>query len=141
MAYALGHSDFELKRLDRQAQLLRPATREFLEAAGMTTGMRVLDVGSGTGDVAFLAADIVGPSGEVIGTDIAPAAIASARDAAEVQGKAQVSFREGDPAEMAFDQPLDFVVGRFVFHHQPDPGPMLRNLAGHLRPGGYSSFS
>ena len=69
MAYALGHSDFELKRLDRQAQLLRPATREFLEAAGMTAGMRVLDVGSGTGDVAFLAADIVGPSGEVVGTD------------------------------------------------------------------------
>src|SRR5262249_49365688 len=61
--YALGHSDFELKRLARQAQLLEPATREYFHAAGMAPGMRVLDVGSGTGEVAFLAADFVGPSG------------------------------------------------------------------------------
>ena len=65
--------------------------------------MRVLDVGSGTGAVAFLAADLVGPSGEVVGTDIAPAAISAARKAAIAGGQAQVSFREGDPGEMAFE--------------------------------------
>jgi hypothetical protein len=47
--YVLGHSDFELERLARQAQLLEPATRDCFHAAGMAPGMRVLDVGSGTG--------------------------------------------------------------------------------------------
>jgi len=76
-AYLLGHSDFELQRLSRQGQVLGPTTREWFQTAGMAPGMCVLDVGSGMGDVAFLAADLVGPSGEVVGTDVAPAAIAA----------------------------------------------------------------
>src|SRR5215468_2944455 len=105
--YVLGHSDFELQRLAHQAQLLGPNTREFFQAAGLVSGMRVLDVGSGTGDVAFLAAEFVGPSGEVVGTDIAPAAIASARKGAIARWLGQVSFREGNPAEMVFDRSFD----------------------------------
>jgi len=138
--YVLGHSDFELERLARQAQLLEPATRDCFYAAGMVPGMRVLDVGSGTGEVAFLAADFAGPSGEVLGTDIAPAAIAAARHAAEAGGKNHVEFRHGDPTEMEFGQLFDFVVGRCVLHHQPDPISMLRRLAKHLRPGGTILF-
>jgi ubiquinone/menaquinone biosynthesis C-methylase UbiE len=136
----LGHSDFELRRLARQAQVLKPTTREFFQAAGMATGMRVLDVGSGTGDVAFLAADLVGPSGNVVGTDIAPAAIAAARNAAIERAQAQVSFREGDPTEMVFEQPFDFIVGRYVLWSIADPSEMLRSLAKHLRPSGVILF-
>ena len=95
-AYVLGHSVFELKRHARQAQLLAPATTEYFYAAGMAPGMRVLDVGSGTGDVAFLAADVVGRSGEVVGTDIAAAAIESARESTRARGMAQLSFHQGD---------------------------------------------
>ena len=62
-AYVLGHSDRELERLRLQAQLIDPITRQFLIEAGISPGMRVLDVGSGAGDVAFLAADLVGPPG------------------------------------------------------------------------------
>jgi ubiquinone/menaquinone biosynthesis C-methylase UbiE len=138
--YVLGHSDFELQRLARQAQVLRPTTREWFHAAGMAPGMRVLDVGSGTGDVAFLAADLVGPSGEVVGTDIAPAAIAAARGAAIARAQAQVSFHEGDPAEMVFEQPFDFVVGRYVLWSIADPSGMLRRITKHLRPGGVILF-
>jgi tRNA A58 N-methylase Trm61 len=53
----LGHSDRELERLRRQAQLIDPITLQFLTEAGIANGMRVLDVGSGAGDVAFLAAN------------------------------------------------------------------------------------
>ena len=60
--YALGHSEQELQRLSRQGQGLGPFTRQLFEEAGISRGMRVLDVGSGSGDVAFLAADLVGPS-------------------------------------------------------------------------------
>ncbi|MCD6030241.1 MAG: hypothetical protein K0S78_2415, partial [Thermomicrobiales bacterium] len=77
-AYVLGHSAFELERLARQERVVGSMTREYFVAAGIASGMRVLDVGSGSGAVAFLAADLVGPTGQVIGTDLAPSAIAAA---------------------------------------------------------------
>ena len=48
--------DRELERLHLQAKLVDPITRQFLNEAGIVPGMRVLDVGSGAGDVAFLLA-------------------------------------------------------------------------------------
>ena len=65
--YALGHSDRELKRLSRQAEVFEPFTRQLFQQARITRGMRVLDVGCGSGDVALLASELVGPSGKVIG--------------------------------------------------------------------------
>ncbi len=62
-AYVLGHSHRELDRLSTQARLLKPITRRWLRDAGIVPGMQVLDVGSGTGDVAFIAADLVGGTG------------------------------------------------------------------------------
>jgi cyclopropane fatty-acyl-phospholipid synthase-like methyltransferase len=62
-SYALGHSEQELERLAHQAQLFAPFTRQLLEQAGIGPGMRILDVGSGAGDIAFLAADLVRQSG------------------------------------------------------------------------------
>ena len=58
--YLLGHSAREMQRLILQARLLAPITRSFFHAAGIGPGMRVLDVGSGAGDVAILASDLVG---------------------------------------------------------------------------------
>jgi SAM-dependent methyltransferase len=72
--YILGHSEREIARLKAQAAELDPITRRFLCEAGIVSGMRVLDVGSGAGDVAFLAAELVGATGEVVGVDLAPAA-------------------------------------------------------------------
>ncbi len=62
--------------------------------------MRVLDVGSGTGVVAFHAAELVGRSGEVIGTDLAPEAVATGNKNAAELGLSHVSFRQGNPVEM-----------------------------------------
>ena len=73
--YVLGHSDGELERLVAQARLIDPITKRFFADAGITAGMRVLDVGSGAGDVAFLAAGLVGETGEVVGNDRAAAAV------------------------------------------------------------------
>ena len=139
-AYVLGHSSFEFERLARQERLIGRVTREYFQAAGITPGMHVLDVGSGTGVVAFHAAELVGSSGQVIGTDLAPAAIAAASEAASSRGLAQVSFRQGNPAEMTFERPFDAVVGRYVLMFQADPGDMLRRLVKHLRPGGIIVF-
>jgi SAM-dependent methyltransferase len=139
-AYVLGHSSFELERLTRQDRLIGPITREYFREAGIAQGMRVLDVGSGTGSVAFLAADLVGPSGKVIGSDLAPAAISAATKGAAALGLSHVSFREGNPAEMDFEQPFDAIVGRYVLLFQTNPSDMLRRLVKHLRPGGVVVF-
>ena len=138
--YLLGHSESELQRLTRQAKLVDPMTRRFFERAGILPGMRVLDIGSGAGDVAFLAADLVGPTGQVVGVDRVPAALDTARARAEERAMKQVSFLEGDPARMTFDRPFDAVVGRYVLMFQEDPASMVRAVAGHVRPGGVVVF-
>jgi 2-polyprenyl-3-methyl-5-hydroxy-6-metoxy-1,4-benzoquinol methylase len=139
-AYVLGHSAFELERLERQERLIGPATRDYFQSAGLAPGMRVLDVGSGTGAVAFHAAELVGASGQVIGSDLSPTAVAAASDAAAARGLKQVSFREGDPAEMSFEEKFDAIVGRYVLLFQADQRHMLRQLAKHARPGGVIVF-
>src|SRR6202790_5278664 len=139
-AYALGHSDRELDRLSAQARLIDPITRRFFLGAGIIPGMRVLDVGCGAGDVAFLVADLVGDSGEVVGGDRAPNALAAAKARADGQSRRNVSFREGDPAQMAFERPFDAVVGRYVLQFQPDPAAMLRKLALQVTVGGLIVF-
>jgi len=138
--YVLGHSDRELDRLSKQAHLIDPITRRFLCAAGIVPGMRVLDVGSGAGDVAFLAADLVGARGEIVGTDRSAVALATARQRADARSLRNVVFREGDPAEMTFDRPFDAVIGRYVLLFQRDPTAALRGLAAHARRGGVIFF-
>ena len=140
--YVLGHSDQELERLSLQARLIDPITRGYLLEAGLAPGMRVLDVGCGAGDVSFLAAQIVGDRGEVVGADTAPAAITTARARAQTQAqpRSNLHFLEGDPAEMSFEQPFDAVVGRYVLQFQRDPAAMLEKLARHVRPGGVIVF-
>jgi SAM-dependent methyltransferase len=139
-SYVLGHSDRELSRLAVQARLVNPITRAFFQAAGITAGMRVLDVGSGAGDVAFLVAEFVGEAGEVVGVDRSPKALAVARERAAALSLRNVSFREGDPGNMTFEKPFDAVIGRYVLMFQPDPATMLRNVAAHARPGGIVVF-
>jgi ubiquinone/menaquinone biosynthesis C-methylase UbiE len=110
--YVLGHSYGELDRLVFQARLIEPITRRFFATAGIARGMRVLDIGSGVGDVAFLAAELVGDAGEVIGVDRAPAALEVARRRADSLAASNVTFLDGDPAEVMFDRPFDAIVGR-----------------------------
>jgi SAM-dependent methyltransferase len=139
-AYVLGHSDRELSRLKAQARLLEPITQAFLREAGISEGMRVLDIGSGAGDVALLAGELVGPLGTVIGVDRVAAAVAAATARARDRGLGHVSFREGDPTRLSFDQPFDAVVGRYVLLFQADPSAMLASLVDHVRPRGLVVF-
>ena len=139
-AYVLGHSDRELERLRLQAQLIDPITRQFLIEAGIAPGMRVLDVGSGAGDVAFLAANVVGPAGQVVGVDRSATGLAMARTRAERQSLTNVTFRKSELSAMAFDQPFDAAIGRYVLCFQPEPVPLLRLIANLVRPGGIILF-
>ena len=133
--YPLGSDPAELERLTRQGTLLATATRTILDAGGIRPGMRVLDLGSGTGEVAFIAADLVGVSGQVIGVDRSPDALAAARERAQRQGLGNVAFVEGDVHDAVAGGPFDAVVERFVLMYFPDPSAVLRNQAKVLRKG------
>lgn len=138
--YLLGHSAAELDRLAFQATLVEPITRQLLLDAGITRGLRVLDVGTGRGDVALLAAEIVGEQGSVVGIDRAPAALAVARARAADRRAENVSFQEADAADLGAVATFDAIVGRYVLQFQPEPAAMLRQLRRCLRPGGVVAF-
>ena len=91
-AYLLGDDTGELQRLEEQARMLAPATRAILEMAGIRPGMRVVDLGTGAGDVALELAAMVGPSGSVIGIDQSAEALACARRRTAARGFGNVSF-------------------------------------------------
>ncbi|WP_412542572.1 methyltransferase domain-containing protein [Longispora sp. K20-0274] len=132
-SYALGHADEELARLEHQAAMLAPATGLLLRRAGIGPGMRVLDLGTGTGDVARMVADLVGPTGSVVGVDRAPDALAAA---ARLTDQPNITFVEGDIADWRSSESFDAVVGRLVLVHTPDPVAVLRHHAGSVRAGG-----
>lgn len=138
--YALGHSEHELQRLSHQGQVFGAFTRQLFEEAGISQGMRVLDVGCGSGDVAFLTADLVGSGGEVVGVDRERTAVDWANARAQSRATRNVNFVEGDPAEMEFDQQFDAIVGRLVLMYYPDPVDTIRKLIRHVRPEGLIVF-
>src|SRR5262249_42865963 len=112
--YILGRSSSETRRLILQHQLFAPLTRRFFEAAGMGAGMKVLDLGSGAGDVALLAADLVGASGRVVGVDMNAEILETARSRAASAGWTNITFVAGDAREIALDADFDAVVGRWI---------------------------
>jgi SAM-dependent methyltransferase len=139
-SYALGRSTAETRRLIRQAQIYGPITRQFLVSAGIGTGMKVLDVGSGAGDVALLLADLVGPRGGVVGVEMNPVILETARARVDAVGWTNVTFLDGDVTSVALEDDFDAVVGRWVLMYLPDPVAVLRRLLGRLRPGGIVAF-
>jgi ubiquinone/menaquinone biosynthesis C-methylase UbiE len=99
----------------------------------------VLDCGSGAGDVAFLVAELVTTSGEVVGVDRdVNQVIAATRRSAEL-GLSHVGFISGDILDPP-PGPFDAVVGRFVLMYHPEPEAVLRRLAERLAPGGTMAF-
>jgi ubiquinone/menaquinone biosynthesis C-methylase UbiE len=138
--YPLGSSDAEHERLIRQAARVAPITERLFREAGIGPGQRVLDIGSGVGDVAMLAARLVGPTGEVVGVERDPKSIAKARARAIEARLHNVSFTQSDVGEIPDGEPFAAAVGRFILMFLPDPVTALRSLSRLVRPGGVLAF-
>jgi ubiquinone/menaquinone biosynthesis C-methylase UbiE len=138
--YPLGRSAAETERLIRQAQIYGALTRRFFATAGITAGMKVLDVGSGAGDVALLLADLVGPRGAVMGVEMNPTILDTARARVRAAGWTNVTFLEGDVHGASLDDDFDAVVGRWILMYLPDPVALLHRLLRRLQPGGIIAF-
>ena len=138
--YLLGNTDAEHERLIRQAIRLHPLTERFFREAGLGPGQRVLELGSGVGDVAMLVATIVGPSGEVVAIERDARTISRARARAGEAGLHNIDFVQTDIAEYSTDLTFDAAVGRYILQFLPDPVATLRSVAKQVRPGGIVAF-
>lgn len=106
--------------------------------ARVRPGLRVLDLGSGTGYPALLAGEVVGAEGTVVGIDLAESMLAVATRKAKTAGLQQVSFRTGDVTSLPFDgESIDAVISRFCLMFLPDIPKAAREIARVLRPGGH----
>jgi ubiquinone/menaquinone biosynthesis C-methylase UbiE len=136
--YVLGRSAEEVERLQSQATFIRPFTDRLFRDAGIARGMKVLDLGSGAGDVALLAAGLVGQEGAVLGIDTNPAILEVAR--ARAAQHRNVFFEAGDIRTLSLARDFDAVVGRYVLMFNSDPAHTMREIVDHLRPGGIAAF-
>lgn len=139
-SYALGYTDAEHQRLMRQASLIAPITERLFRDAGIGPAQRVLDLGSGLGDVSMLVARLVGPTGEVIGIERDGTSIERAQARVAAAGFRNVHFLKTDVNKFAVDKPFDAVVGRFILMFLPDPVSVLRSVLRLVRPGGVLVF-
>jgi ubiquinone/menaquinone biosynthesis C-methylase UbiE len=139
-SYPFSSSDHERHRLMKQADMLSESTERLFRKAGIGPGMRVLDVGSGAGDVALLARKLVGETGEVIGTDRDEAQVNFARRRSQALGYSNVRFVVSDYPSLVLDEPVDAIVGRLVLLFAQDPTASLAAVCRNLRPGGIVAF-
>jgi 2-polyprenyl-3-methyl-5-hydroxy-6-metoxy-1,4-benzoquinol methylase len=138
--YVLGNTSSEYSRLLRQASLISKLTEHFLEQVALAPGMRVLDVGSGVGDMALLAAQAVGSSGRVVCIDSDASALSIAQERAARAGLTNMTFQVCDFCRYEAPELHDALIGRCVLLHQPDPEGTLIRLVRNLSRGGLVAF-
>jgi demethylmenaquinone methyltransferase / 2-methoxy-6-polyprenyl-1,4-benzoquinol methylase len=107
--------------------------RQAMELCALRPGERVLDVATGTGDLAFLEKAAVGPEGQVVGVDSCAAMLEVARR----RQRGAIDFQDGDAMDLRFpDASFDVVTIGFGLRNVADRGQALREFRRVLRPGG-----
>ncbi|WP_084080262.1 class I SAM-dependent methyltransferase [Edaphobacter aggregans] len=124
------------ERLRILSRVMQPTTLELLRRVGTRPGMTCLEVGCGSGDVAFDLARMVGRAGRVVATDIDQIKLDLARDEATKQQVENVEFRYSDIMREEVEGKFDLVHCRFILTHLPDPVSALSHMYGALRTDG-----
>jgi ubiquinone/menaquinone biosynthesis C-methylase UbiE len=138
--YLLGRTDREYERLIDQARWINPYTEKLFADVGIKAGMRVLDIGSGVGDVSLVLGKLVGSTGEIIGVDQDSLALARAKERTDKARITWVKFLHGDFRKLSLDGLFDAIVGRYVLMYQADPLAAIKSVTRHLSPIGVVAF-
>lgn len=128
--------DAEISRLDAQAGAIAGSTEALLRAAGIGGAMRVLDLGTGLGHVAFQLAGLLDPGGSVLGVDQSERLLEIAERRRVAAGADSFRFLHADARAFSASEPFDAVVARLLLFHLPDREQVLRRQLETLRPGG-----
>lgn len=128
---------YEAERL----RVFRPRAEELVRRAGIQAGDRVLDLGTGSGLAAMVAAKVVGPAGSVLGVDTSEGLLEVARAAGSKAGR-QVEFRRMSMAELDLpDDAFDHVIGNYSLCCSGRYEEVLREARRVLRPGGRFTYN
>ncbi|OGD44524.1 hypothetical protein A3K69_02990 [Candidatus Bathyarchaeota archaeon RBG_16_57_9] len=141
-AQNVGYSDEELKNVPEAAVSSCAACGNPTAIAGLKEGETVLDLGSGGGMDAILAAQKVGPKGKVIGVDMTPEMIKLAQKNVKATGLSNVEFRRGEIENLPLeDGTMDVIISNCVINLSPDKDTVFSEAYRVLRPGGRITVS
>ena len=122
---------------DERDRILEPVADALFAVAGLTAGLRVLDIGCGCGVTTLRAAGLVGVAGSATGIDLSRPMLDLARQRADLAGAANAGFVQGDGQTQTFDPAsVDVIIGRFGTMFFSDPVAAFTNIGTALRPGG-----
>jgi ubiquinone/menaquinone biosynthesis C-methylase UbiE len=126
--YVLGNRDSEITRLEIQATLFEPLTKQTLLNAGLKKGMRCIDIGCGSGSVTRLMANLVGKSGHVVGVDVDDRYLKYCNR--NITSRQNIEFIHDDICKSKLDseESFDIVYSRFMFHHLTDRREAVRSM-------------
>lgn len=133
-SYVYASSEEETKRLNKQSDLIKESAIEHLHKAGLRTGLRVVDMGCGSGAMTTYLAEQVGPTGHVYAIDIDDKQLEATRKALADKNLTNVTFIRCDitsenPEELNdIIDCIDIVYMRFVLMHLKRPDIAVKNL-------------
>lgn len=135
------HYEFEIPEEGLDYDILdmafNPTTRSFIEMNGIQSGMRVLDVGSGSGVMTHYLAKRVGQEGHVLSIDNSLEQLQRAERYCQQQGAGNVTFKQLSLYELeSLNETFDLIYCRFVLHHLYSPRLAIRLFYQALNPGG-----
>jgi arsenite methyltransferase len=137
LAERLGYPAADLDRIPAAAIDSFAGVGYFFDLAAIAPGEVVLDLGSGSGTDAFIAALAAGEGGSAIGVDMTDEQLAKARSLAEQAAIENVEFRKGQIEDVAVDPgSVDCVISNGVINLSPDKAAVFAAAAAALRPGG-----
>lgn len=137
VTFTTGYSPAELTAAPKEAAEISLGCGNPIAMAALKPGEVVLDIGSGGGLDAFLAADKVGPIGRVIGVDMTPDMLDRARASAERNHISNVEFRQGYAEALPVaDGEVDVIISNCVINLTEDKGHVFHEAFRVLKPGG-----
>lgn len=132
----VGYSDAEMNTVPEGANLGFGCGNP-VALASLKEGDVVLDLGSGAGFDAFLAAQRVGKTGRVIGVDMTPEMLKKAKANAEKGGYKNVEFRSGEIEKLPIeDSSIDVIISNCVINLSPDKEAVFQEAYRVLKSGG-----
>lgn len=135
--YILATGGNDIRRLQLLHDVYGPGTEKLLRSAGLRPGLRVVEVGCGSGNTACWVAEQVLPGGSVVAIDVSPEQIDEARQQAARRNLRNIEFQVADAyTPRLLEGTFDLAYCRLVLMHLTKPAEGLAAMRALVRPGG-----